>query len=164
MDAMAIHGCPRMTWVPIIFMGFHDDHGYSGMSVDFPSACSGGAAVIPSLSSVGLPTLSSSYDVTLSGAIPSAFAVMVSGLSDTVHNGLPLPAPLPGAPGCSIFVAPDVTQLFTTNAAGAASAPFSIPASPGYIGLSLFHQWAVLDPINALGIVVSDAGKATIDT
>jgi hypothetical protein len=44
------------------------------------------------------------------------------------------------------------------------SASFSIPASPGYIGLSLFHQWAVLDPINSLGIVVSDAGKATIDT
>lgn len=126
--------------------------------------CSGGGTVTPSIANVGLPILNSGYDVTLSGAIPSAFAVMVSGLSDTVHNGLPLPAPLPGAPGCSIFVAPDVTQLFTTNAAGAASAPFSIPASPGYIGLSLFHQWAVLDPINALGIVVSEAGKATVDT
>jgi choice-of-anchor B domain-containing protein len=126
--------------------------------------CSGGGAVTPSLANVGLPILSSSYDVTLSGGVPSAFAVMVSGLSDTIFNGLPLPAPLPGASGCSIFASPDVTQLFATDAAGAASASFSIPASPGYIGLSLFHQWAVLDPINALGIVVSDAGKATIDT
>ncbi|MGK0204331.1 MAG: choice-of-anchor B domain-containing protein [Planctomycetota bacterium] len=126
--------------------------------------CSGGGAVTPSLSNLGLPILNSSYDVTLSGALPSAFAVMVTGLSDTVHNGLPLPAPLPGAPGCSIFVAPDLTQLFITDVAGAASAPFSIPSTPGNIGLNLFHQWAVLDPINALGIVVSEAGKATIDT
>ena len=51
-----------------------------------------------------MPILNSSYDVTLSGAIPSAFAIMVTGLSDTVHNGLPLPAPLPGAPGCDLFL------------------------------------------------------------
>ncbi|MFT6079423.1 MAG: choice-of-anchor B domain-containing protein [Planctomycetota bacterium] len=125
--------------------------------------CLGGSPVTPSLSNVGLPNLNASYDVTLSGALPSALAVMVSGLSDTVHNGLPLPAPLPGAPGCSVFVAPDLTQLFVADSAGVASASFSIPASTGNIGLSLYHQWAVLDPINAMGIVVSDAGKATID-
>jgi hypothetical protein len=30
------------------------------------------------------------------------------------------------------------------------------------MGLNVFHQWAVLDTVNALGIVVSDAGKATV--
>lgn len=126
--------------------------------------CTGGGTITPSIGNAGLPVVSSSYDVTLANALPSAFAVMISGLSDTVHNGLPLPAPLPGAPGCSVFVSPDVTQLFVTDASGAASAPFSIPANPGNIGLSLYHQWAVVDPINALGLVVSEAGKATIDT
>jgi hypothetical protein len=126
-------------------------------------SCVGGGAVTPSISNVGLPTLNSSYDVTLSGALPSALAVMVTGLSDTVHNGLPLPASLPGAPGCSVYVAPNLTEMFATDAAGSASASFSIPASTAYVGISLFHQWAVLDPINALGLVVSEAAKATID-
>jgi hypothetical protein len=30
------------------------------------------------------------------------------------------------------------------------------------MGAEVFHQWAVLDAVNALGIVVSDAGKATL--
>jgi hypothetical protein len=31
------------------------------------------------------------------------------------------------------------------------------------IGLEVFHQWAVIDiPANSLGVVMSDAGHATI--
>jgi hypothetical protein len=75
-----------------------------------------------------------------------------------------LPIPLVGAPGCDIYAAPQVLQLFVTSGAGTASAPFIVPPTPANIGLSLYHQWAVLDPANPLGIVVSEAGRATIDT
>jgi hypothetical protein len=125
--------------------------------------CTGGAALVPSLGNAGIPILNSSYDVTLSDAAPTTFALMVSGFSDTMFNGAPLPIALPGAPGCSVHAAPELLQVFVTDAAGTASAPFGIPASPTNIGLSLYHQWAVLDAVNALGIVVSDAGRATID-
>jgi hypothetical protein len=134
--------------------------------VDRPSYrvnCTGGGAITPSIGNQGLPTLNSNYSVTLADAIPQTFAICVSGLSDQVYNGAPLPIAIPGAPGCSLFVAADVLELFITDAQGTASAPFSIPASPANIGLSLYHQWAVWDQVNALNIVVSDAGRATID-
>ncbi len=115
--------------------------------------CTSGV-LTPSLGNVGLPILNSSYDVTLADAIPTAFAVMVSGLSDTVYNGGPLPLALPGAPGCSLYTAPEVLDLFVTSATGTASATFNIPANPANVGISLFHQWAVLDAVNPLGIVV----------
>ena len=90
---------------------------------------------------------------------------MASGLSDTVYNGTPLPVALPGAPGCTVYAAPQVLDLNITNASGNANVSFTIPGSPGLIGAEIFHQWAVWDPaINSLGIVMSDAGRATIDT
>ena len=94
---------------------------------------------------------------------PSSGAFFLTGLSDTVYQSTPLPAAITGAPGCSVYAAPDVTQLMITTGSGTASASFSVPNSPVYIGLDLFHQWAVLDAVNPIGIVVSDAGKASID-
>ena len=102
--------------------------------------------------------------MTLADALPNTFAVCVSGLSDTVYGGGTLPVTLPGAPGCDLLAAPTVLELFITSATGTASAPFNIPASPIYIGVSLYHQWAVVDNVNTLGIVVSDAGRATVDS
>lgn len=138
----------------------------SGLT-DFPSwkvSCTGaGANLTPALGNVGVPTLNTTYNVTLADALPTSFAICVSGLSDTVYSGGALPVALPGAPGCTIFVAPDLLQLFATSATGTASAPFAIPANPANIGVSLYHQWAVVDNVNTLGIVVSNAGKATVD-
>jgi hypothetical protein len=126
--------------------------------------CSGGATFqIPELSNNGLPILGQTYDVTLSDAVASSAAFILTGLSDSIFQGTPLPAPIPGAPGCSVFAAPEVTELVITSGSGTASASFGVPNSVSYIGLELFHQWAVLDAVNAVGIVVSDAGKASID-
>lgn len=135
--------------------------------VDFPSwrvSCSGGTGnLTPVIGNVGLPIVNSSYDVTLSDAIPTTFAVMIVGLSDTVYNGGALPIPLLGAPGCSVYAAPTVLTTHITSATGTASETFNIPTSPANIGLSLYHQWAVLDAVNSVGIIVSNAGRATID-
>jgi choice-of-anchor B domain-containing protein len=134
--------------------------------VDRPSYrvnCSSGGTIVPDIGNTGLPTLNSTYNVTLDNAVPQAFAVCVSGLSDTVYNGGPLPLALPGAPGCNLMVSAEVLDLRITSPQGTASRTFSIPSSPAYVGVDLFHQWAVLDAVNTLGIVVSDAGKATID-
>ena len=126
--------------------------------------CTGGAnGLTPAIGNVGLPILGGSYDVTLADAIPTTFAVMVTGSSDTIHNGVPLPTPLPGAPGCNILAAPAILTTHITDASGTTSGTINIPASPVYIGANLYHQWAVLDGANALGIVVSNAGRATVD-
>ncbi len=138
----------------------------SGLT-DFPSwrilCSSNGPTLTPSLGNNGAPTLNSTYNVTLADALPSSIAVCVSGLSDTTFSGGSLPVALPGAPGCSLLASDEVLQLFITSPAGTANAPFNIPANPANIGISLYHQWAVVDGINSLGIVVSDAGQATID-
>lgn len=134
--------------------------------VDNPSYrvnCAGGSTLVPRLGNNGLPTLGSTYSVTLDDAAPQTLAVFVTGLSDSVFNGSPLPLGLPGAPNCSLFVSADVTNVFNTGGNGSASASFSIPSSTANIGLEIFHQWAVLDAVNSLGVVVSDAGRATID-
>lgn len=119
--------------------------------------------VAPEIGNVGLPILNASYEVTLSSALGTTFAVLVTGFSDTTYQGTPLPISLPGAPGCDIYASPDVLQLFATDAAGTASTTINVPGTPNYIGGSLFHQWAVADAVNPLGIVVSRAAKATID-
>lgn len=116
----------------------------------------------PLLSNSGLPSLSASYSVTIADALPGTFAVLASGLSDSTWSGGALPAALPGAPGCTLFVDPTVLDAIATSATGTGSVSFSVPASTGLIGAQVFHQWGVLDTVNGLGIVMSDAGSATI--
>ena len=86
----------------------------------------------------------------------------MTGFSDTIFNGTPLPAALPNAPGCNVLAAPTVTSFTVTSPGGTASAPFAVPNDNSFVGTLLFHQWAVLDGANALGIVVSNGGRATV--
>ena len=131
----------------------------------FLVACSQGTVCqVPQLGNSGSPVIGTTYNVTVSDALASTAAILMTGFSDSLYQTTPLPTPLPGAPGCQILAAPDSTQFMSTNGSGAASAPFVVPNDPSYIGLPLFHQWALLDPANSLGIVVSDAGKGQVGT
>ena len=73
-----------------------------------------------------------------------------------------MPAALPGAPGCELQASADVSSVEFVSPTGAASSTISVPNSASLMGLPVYHQWAVLDTVNPLGIVVSDAGKATV--
>ncbi|MFK7740169.1 MAG: S8 family serine peptidase [Planctomycetota bacterium] len=126
-------------------------------------SCTGGPNfAVPALSNAGEPILGASYDLTLSDALANTFAVLASGLSDTSWSGGALPTPLPGAPGCDLLVAPDVLDAVVTSATGTGSQSIAVPSSTGLIGTELFHQWAILDAVNAAGLVLSNAGRATI--
>ncbi|MEC8251782.1 MAG: S8 family serine peptidase [Planctomycetota bacterium] len=116
----------------------------------------------PELGNAGLPSIGSSYDVTVSRAATSSVAVLLSGLSDSIYQGAALPAALPGAPGCELQASADVSSVELVSPTGAASSTISVPNSASLMGLPVYHQWAVLDTVNPLGIVVSDAGKATV--
>ena len=125
--------------------------------------CSGaGTNLSPALSSVGLPSLGSNYDIAVSDALGSTFGVLASGLSDSSWSGGALPAPLSGAPGCTLFVDPVVLDAVVLSGAGTGSVTFSVPNSNALIGTQVFHQWGILDAVNALGIVMSNAGRASI--
>jgi hypothetical protein len=118
---------------------------------------------VPQLTNNGLPQLGSTYGLELSDALPSTFALLASGVSDTAWSGGALPAALPGAPGCDLLVSPEVLAAVVTSPTGAASASIGVPNSAGLVGVVLFHQWAVLDgAANTLGIVTTNAGRATV--
>ncbi len=117
----------------------------------------------PAIGTNGLPQLGQTYAPTVGGALPQTFAVLVSGLSDQVSQGLPLPLPLPGAPGCALLVSTEALDVAITDAAGAAQSSVSVPNQQSLLGLALFHQWAIWDPAaNGLSIVVSNGGAATV--
>ncbi|HEX5054215.1 MAG TPA: S8 family serine peptidase [Planctomycetota bacterium] len=127
---------------------------------------SGPVYATPELGNVGLPFLNMPYDVTLADAAPFSLALCATGLSNMFFQGtpLPLPFPLPGAPGCAVLVSPDLVDLFVTDPLGASIRTFVVPNNPAFAGIQLYHQWAVLDPVNAIGIVLSNAGRARLGT
>ena len=63
------------------------------------------------------------------------------------------PYPRPGLISAAVAV---------VSPAGDASFAIPVPAQAGLVGVSLFHQWAVLDPGNALGLVLSNGAQAKI--
>ena len=121
------------------------------------------ANLVPQLSVAGLPQIGGSYTPALDDALANTFAIFVSGLSDQTSNGLPLPLPMPGAPGCELLVSTQDMRLETVDAQGSAQYSMTIPNNQVLIGTSVFHQWAVWDPtVNNLSIVVSNAAVATV--
>jgi hypothetical protein len=109
-----------------------------------------------------MPNLGTSYRVTLADALASAPGALLSGLSNTTFGGTPLPVAIPGAPGCSLLVAPEVADGVTISATGTADRTFTVPSSSNLLGVSLYHQWLVFDAVNPSGIVVSEGGRAKI--
>jgi|GEM_PF-976230 len=117
----------------------------------------------PSMNVAGLPQLGTTYSPTVSDALAGTPAILISGLSDQVWQGSPLPLSLPGAPGCDLLVAADTSAVTVTDASGAANLNITVPNAQSLIGLQVFHQWAIWDPsVNNLAIVTSDGGAATI--
>ena len=82
--------------------------------------------------------------------------ILITGLQNTAWNGLPLPVPLDalGAPGCSVHVSVDRSDL-VPNLGGYTDASVYIPIEPALNGFELFFQGAFLAPVNAFGLVTS---------
>ena len=86
------------------------------------------------------------------------------GVSRSSWQGLSLPVDLGviGMPGCNLHVGMDVTFPLSAPT-GTASWSLTLPASPTFVGSSLYQQVCVLDPgANALGVSISNAGEAYV--
>ena len=118
---------------------------------------------VPALDNAGLPQLGGSFSVTLAEAPAVTFALLAQGLSDQTYAGGALPVTLPTTQGCDLLVAPDVTEVFMTSAAGAASRVVTVPSTASLTGLDVFYQWIVRDAAaNSLGVVTSNGGRARL--
>ncbi|MFN3240349.1 MAG: M14 family zinc carboxypeptidase [Planctomycetota bacterium] len=118
---------------------------------------------VPALGFDGQPQLGSSYQPKVRDALDNTFALLASGLDNTSYNGVALPFELPNAPGCDLLVAAEALDLVITDGNGEASYPIVVPNAANLVGLTLYHQWLIWDPtVNALNIVTSNAGTATV--
>jgi hypothetical protein len=123
-----------------------------------------GASATPRLSPTGRPILNQTFSVDLSLARASSPAILITGVSKTKWGAFNLPLDLTplGAPGCSLLCSVELTLGLATDPAGAAKVPFSIPNTPGLVGLQWFNQFAVLDTVNVLKLVFSNGGEAIV--
>ncbi|MEZ5963324.1 MAG: hypothetical protein R3F56_05690 [Planctomycetota bacterium] len=133
----------------------------------FGSGCPGSVGT-PTIQAPAVgPSLGTSFDVTVTSLPFTSAAVGILGASNTrLANGMPLPVSLDflGMRGCQLNVS---TELFVflgqrpTPDTAIWSLP--IPQVCDLFGATFYQQVMVTDPpANALGIIMSNAGQATI--
>jgi hypothetical protein len=124
----------------------------------YGNGCQGSTSTVPLLSAVGLPITSRTFTANLSAARPRTVSLLMTGLQQANLNLGPL-----GAPGCTALTNPLLWLAVVTDAAGAASIPFTLPNDPSLAGGVFFQQYAVFDtPANALGVVTTAGARGAI--
>jgi hypothetical protein len=124
----------------------------------FGSGCVGSNSQVPALSALSTPTLGGFFSVRVSSILPGAPATFLLGASMDEWTGVPLPFPLPNAPGCSVLVSVDSTYSGgTADGSGVLTYTFSVPSDPAIAGVENFLQALVADAAaNPAGLVVSN--------
>jgi ELWxxDGT repeat protein len=108
--------------------------------VPYGTGCPGTAGLVPRIAAEGAPRLGTTIDFELSSALPSGIAVLSLGLTG-------LEIPLGG--GCSALTDALVLNAVLTSPVGTAQLPLSVPPSSTLVGVSVFAQYAVIDPNGA---------------
>ncbi len=112
----------------------------------YGTGCAGSATTAPVLVQNGNTSggLGGNIRLTLANAAPNGIGVFALGFT-------PLSVPLGG--GCTLLTTPDILSLALTNSKGRAT--LDIPIPPAAIG-SFFAQAAMLDPLSALGLALTN--------
>lgn len=119
-----------------------------GAVTTFGSACGSTSTAPLQFSVAGTPEIGAALTFQLGNAPANRVALTVLGVQQQALSLTPL-----GAPGCWLYTNPVVSLVAVTNAAGAASMAWDVPAVPAAIGMTLTSQGAVLDPAaNVLGV------------
>ena len=122
-----------------------------------------GTSGVPVLAATNEPWFcEGSFDLSLTAA--GSTPVGLLGVSETAWLGLNLPADLGtiGMPGCQLYISIEASVPLVATA-GTATWTIDFPPLPELVTASFYTQCLVFDPeANGLGIVTSNAGKATI--
>jgi hypothetical protein len=121
--------------------------------------CCGSGGPVPVISNVGLPRINNQFSVDLANALASSPSLFAIG---TTRTAIPLAAA--GAPGCTLYTNIALILGQTTSATGTVSTKFSVPNDSRLIGVTLFGQYAINDPVNGLGLAFSPGGEIKIGT
>ena len=136
-----------------------------GFNLPFGDGCAGEGWYFPVATALSLAQPNSLWTHQLTYAAPQRLAAWVLGSSRTSWNGLPLPldlGTLAQAPGCSLLVNP-VHTVFTTAIGGSAGAGIAtvtvaLPPVTAMVGLSVYTQWLVADPLALNGVLAASNG------
>ena len=124
----------------------------------YGTACPGRQG-LPTLRSIGLPTLGTTTFEFEVGNLPSWTLVGLQlGFSDTRWSGGPLPFDLTpsGMPGCVLLQDMQLGHLANNGAAAAVEFATPIPASAAFAGLRFFAQGFIHDPTaNPVGVIAT---------
>ena len=105
------------------------------------------------------PTFGTAFDVTLSGARADTFGFFHAGRSDSRFLFFPLPISLGflGATGCSLYQSTEMIMPIRTNASGAATRSFTIPATAALWFNEIHFQYSYVDSsANNLGLALTN--------
>jgi len=142
-----------------------------GVVLTVGAGCAGEGGFVPEASVSGLAWPAITWTHTLSNAASGRPCVWGFGLDNTNIGGTPLPVDLTlllglGPSGCLLRTSADIEVYSTTVGGGAGSGvcilPVALPPTTGYIGSSVFTQWAVLDPLAPNGYLSTTAMTWTI--
>lgn len=127
-------------------------------AVPFGTGCPGTGGLTPSLFSAGgVPAPgNAAFRLELTDAAARAPSLMLLGTSE---------ASIPFG-GCTLLVGPPAGSTFAiTDNSGNATIGVPVPNNPGLVGLTLFSQWATLDPAGPApgGATLSNGVRITID-
>jgi len=114
----------------------------------------------PVLMHEGVPVIGGSFKLNLTAARSNSAAVLLFGASDKNWGALALPFTY--ASGCQLLVSADQLVQMPTGGTGTASVQVPVPNSKDLVNLVLFNQFLVVDPVNSVGLVSSNAGRASI--
>ncbi|MHC5066156.1 MAG: CHRD domain-containing protein [Planctomycetota bacterium] len=119
----------------------------------YGAGCPDVAGNLAEIGSIGLPSMGTSFQVTLRAATPNTAAVCLFGRNRDVIGGTSLPADLAilAMPGCFLLHNTQLTNLSqsaTTDADGCATASVFVPLSPSVIGFTGQAQWYIIDPLS----------------
>jgi len=119
-----------------------------GATYSFFGAGCAGAAGQSQLIPASLPQLGQTMVVNVTN-VPFQLGLMMTGTSDTVYNGLPLPLDLglAGFPaGCTLYTSLDATDLlFAPTPITPAAWAFNVPNQPVLAGATFFQQALLFD-------------------
>lgn len=120
----------------------------------FGVGCAGSAGT-PRLDATSLPGLGGTFNLQVSGVPASALTFLAWGVSG--RAGLPIPGT-----SCVQRILPPLDTLTGFAANGVATFSLPVPTDPGLVGLIAHFQAAVIDPVNNLGLTVTNAGRAFV--
>lgn len=142
-----------------------------GVTLTYGTGCPGEGNIVPTASVSGLAWPGITWTHQLQNAASQRLCIWSFGDSQTDLGGAPLAIDLTelfglGSSGCllrnnAVFLA-GLTTVGGGAGSGFASLPVQLPAVTNYVGLSVFSQWVVFDPLAPSGVLSTTAGIWTI--